>query len=157
MIYFYNIAALDWDNNIIIDYYSHNSYTQKQFEDIVFQVLEELMKRILKKEPQSLCFYNIYFQADDLITEDLFDELMMEHGFHKVHSHLNGNIVFGKEDNRYDERLNKLFLSLDIDESCKEKDCNRIKEENRDDLKYISEHCGVSIREQLRKTMGSGE
>ena len=154
MIYFYNIASLDWDNNILIDYYSHNEYTQEQFEEIVFQVLEELMNRILEKEPQSLCFYNIYFQADDLITEDLFAELMQEKGFHRVHSHLNGKIIFGKENNTYDKRLDELFLNLDIDETCRENNCNRIKELSKDELRSIREHCGVVIRKDLREKMG---
>ena len=150
MIYFYHIGSYDWDNDILIDYYSHNNYTQKEFEDIVFQVLEEVMNRILEENPQSLCFYNIYFQADDLIIEDLFDELMQEEGFHRVRSQLNGKVIFGKSLDEYDKRFDDLFLNLDIDETCKEKNCNRLEKENLDDLNYLREHCGVTVREHLR-------
>lgn len=152
MIYFYHVGANGYEDHITRNYYSTEKYTQKEFENILFNILKELMNTILKDEPTSVCFHNIFFNPDDLLLEEKFNELMQEKGFHQVSNQLEASVNFtlNSTSNDYDKKLDELFLKLNIDESCKQ-NCSRIPDLTIEDKKFQRKICGVSIREKLRK------
>ena len=154
MIYLYTVGAYGYEEHITKHYYSHNKHTQKEFNETVFKVLKQLMEDILEDKPTSVCFPNIFFEADDLLLEEKFDKLMQENGFNVVSNQVVASVNFTLKldtDNDNNKKLTDLFLQLDIDESCKEKNCNRIKDLDTKEREYLKNECGVAIREHHRR------
>ena len=60
-LYFYKIGAYGYEDNYNLMYGSYNDYSQEEFEEILFKVLEKLMNKIIEKDSESLCYYNIFF------------------------------------------------------------------------------------------------
>ena len=148
---FYEIGAYGYEDCIEKQYYSYAYYQQEEFEKILFEVMKELMEEIVKSEPSSLCYYNIFFSPDDLLLHERFDELMEDKGFFRLTDKINVRVGF-ELDNRYENQYNKdlinVFKSLDVDESCMDNDCSRIMYENKEEKNYCREHCGVTIRRE---------
>lgn len=149
---FYEIGAYGYEECIEKQYYSYGSYSQNEFEDMVFKVMKRLMYNIIEDEPTSLCYYNIYFNPDDLILNDDFDKLMSEEGFFRLGDRLSARVGFeldGRYENEWNNRLDNEFRDLEIDESCIDNDCSRIKNETVEDKEYCKKKCGVTIRRCL--------
>ena len=146
---FYEVGAYGYEECIEKHYYSYGYYQQKEFEDILFNVMRKLIEEIIVAEPKSLCFYNIFFSPDDLILHNGFDELMKEKGFFRLEDKISGRVSF-ELDNRYgnqfNERLMDVFKSVDVDESCIDDDCSRIKDEDKEEKDYRKKRCGVTLR-----------
>lgn len=146
---FYEVGAYGYEECIEKHYYSYGYYPQKEFEDILFNVMQKLMEEIIVAEPESLCFYNIFFHPDDLILHNRFDELMADKGFFRLEDKISGRVSF-ELDNRYgnqfNERLRDVFKSVDVDESCIDDDCSRIKDEDKEEKDYRKKRCGVTLR-----------
>ena len=148
---FYEVGAYGYEECIEKQYYSYGYYQQEEFERILFDVMKELMEDIVKSEPSSLCYYNIFFSPDDLLLHERFDELMEGRGFFRLKNKINVRVGF-ELDNRYENQYNKdlinVFKSLDIDESCIDDDCSRIRYENKEEKEYCRKKCGVTIRRE---------
>lgn len=153
-LYFYEIGAYGYEEVIEKQYYSKNRYNQEEFEAIVFYAMEKLMNQILNDEPTSVCFHNIFYQCDDLILHEDFDKLMEDGELYRLSNKLSGSVSFeldNRSPNKYNTRLDNLFLKLPVDESCKKNNCSRIIDEDDTEKEYLKKQCGVSLREKLRK------
>lgn len=151
-LYFYSVGAYGYDDNFEKQYFSHQGFTQQEFEEIVFNILNKLMREILDKTPSSLCFYNIFFMPDDLLSENRFDELMMEEGFQLLSPKILARINFTTnmfKDNKFNERLYDSFCNLEVDESCRDNNCNRIDDLTDKEKKTCSQDCGLIFRHKM--------
>ena len=102
---FYEVGAYGYEECIEKQYYSYEYYQQEEFEKILFEVMKELMGSIVKNEPSSLCYYNIFFSPDDLLLHERFDELMEDRGFFRLKNKINVRVGF-ELDNRYENQYN---------------------------------------------------
>ena len=148
-LYFYKIGAYGYEDNYNLMYGSYNDYSQEEFEEILFKVLEKLMNKIIEKDSESLCYYNIFFQPDDLILHDDFNKYLFEEAqLFSLSKKAQASVNFeldGRYENKFNERLNNTFLNLDIDTSCHENDCSRIVSEEDTEKEDCKKNCGVTL------------
>lgn len=170
--YFYKLLGGDYESSNETTYYSNTKYTQKEFEDIVFDCFQVFCENLVKNHPISLCYPNINFTFDDIIWDYKgdFNKLMSDKGFYPLTDKLTGYMFFdltcdgfyGKiyndVDDSYQQRADEIFNNLDIDESCWE-DCRRLQEECaydsieelEEEKEYCRKECMVCYRKNFRK------
>ena len=150
--YFYKLMGGGYESSNETTYYSDKKYTQEEFEDIVFDCFKTFCEKMVKDEPISLCYPNIYFSFEDIIWDykGIFGKLMAEKGFHHLNEKLTAYMFFDLTgdgffrkiykdvDNSYHNRANKIISNLDIDGSCWE-NCSILEEEYDNSYKDIEQ------------------
>jgi len=147
-IYFYEINTSGYEDNYNLTYYSYNTYSQEEFEEVVFEVLNKVMNVIINNVPESLCYYNIYFQPDDLILSEYFKKFMGEKGLFPLSKKIDARMTFELDDryiNKHNDKLNNMFMNLDIDTNCFDNNCSRIEHELDEEKEYLKKNCGVTL------------
>ena len=142
--YFYKLLALGYEDHFETVYYSDTKYTQKQFENIVLGLYKEMCQEIIKEEPDSLCWFVINFKLNNIFWDydGKFKEKMAKKGFWELNNILTGQMDFDLNPNgndSYSEKLDSIFCSLDIDESCWDDNCQY---NDRSDT-YLRDECAI--------------
>lgn len=146
--YFYTLTYSDWEEFAEKIYISDIEYSQSDFEDIILQAYEKRCYEIMEKDPDSLCYPNIFFTPDCAIFDKAFDIIMKDFGFIRSHPVSTARMDFGR-DNRFNDLINKRFNDLIIDDSCKD-DCWRLRQEDgsidTENMLYCRRKCAITRR-----------
>lgn len=155
MMYFYKIAAAGYEESYQTIYYSDKKITQKEFEDIVFDIYHKMCQDIVNTEPTSLCYCNIYFNADDIFFDykGNFKKEMEKLGFYELNKKVSCYMFFDlccdnfftkiyrDIDNTYEKRMRDILSNLDIDESCYYNNCSRLDDE--EEKEWVKQDCFI--------------
>ena len=153
--YFYRIVLFDYDGSMQINYYNEKEYSQKEFEDIIFEVYETVCQDIIDTEDTASCYYNVFFTPEDVLYEDNFIKGMGEHGFYPLSKKLTAGMSFDLKEpskDKYNHRLMSIMDGLSFDESCWDADCSRLEGELNEDKDYARDKCLVYLRKSNRVT-----
>ena len=126
---FYSLEAYGWEESYKIVFYSdEKSYSQEEFEDLFFDAYHDYCKGLLSEDETCKCYPNLFFNVDDILTDDDFIEFFCNRaGLSLVSDGYKGRIVFSLKHNYnykgkgpFSKRFYDTFNSIPLDDSCRD-------------------------------------